>query len=102
MEQELEGSISIRIFAKRKNTFKVSCRQEIKIDEASFRVRHEARISSSESLSNKSMDSREFKNIISNMMMPFAAELFSTLTGKSFPVPIISPGELPEETEALE
>lgn len=90
----VEGSISYRIYARRKNSFKMRITQEIRAEGVLFRSRHEARLTCDVPISKEMFEDREFHQKAINAMLPFGSELFANLTGRTLAVPIITPGEL--------
>ena len=95
----LQGSISIAFGAKGKRSFRLRTRSEVKIGRVSFRAIHSTSFVSDDPLSKDIFKEDKFQVMVMNMLMPFTSELFATLTGKSFIIPIIAPDELPPETE---
>lgn len=95
----LEGNIALSFREKRKYSFKVRARQEIKVEGALLRVTHEARFTSQSTLPKEIFRTDDLERRVIDIILPFASELFAILTGKSFVVPVIAPGELPEEVE---
>lgn len=95
----LDGSVTLSFHAKRKNSFKIRVRQEIKTTGVSFRAIHEARFIAQNPIPQEAFKSRAFQTNVLNTVLPFACELLATLTGKSFAVPVIAPGTLRVEPE---
>lgn len=90
----VKGSIRYSFYARRKNSFKVRATQEIKAEGVSFRVRHEVRFASSAAITSGLFDNDAFHNHVVNMIIPFASELFATLTGKTFDGPLLAAGQV--------
>ncbi len=90
----LEGSITFSFSAKRKTSFKLKVRQEIKSEGISFRVTHAVRFAFQDPMPRDIFKNDAFQTHVINTILPFSSELFSTLTGKSFAAPLITPGRL--------
>jgi hypothetical protein len=93
-EIEVKGSIRYSFYARRKNSFKVKATQEIKAEGVSFRVRHEVRFASDVAITSGLFDDDAFHDYVVNMIIPFASELFATLTGKTFDGPLLVAGQV--------
>ena len=91
---KIEGSIRFRVYARTKRGFKVRATQQIIAGAIMYRAIHEARFNCDSLLAPELLGSQPFQNKIANYLLPFASELFGVLTGKSFTVPIISPGKI--------
>jgi hypothetical protein len=96
---KIEGSIQFRVYARTKRSFKVRATQQIIAGAVIYRARHEARFNCDSPLAPEILESQAFQNKVANYLLPFASELFSFLTGKSFTVPIVSPGKIGFEEE---
>jgi len=92
----LEGSINCDIYARRKVSFRVRARAEIRGQGVSFRARYELRFHSHAPLTRESFDDHGFQGSIVDQLLPLPSELFANLTGRSFPVPIITIARFPE------
>jgi len=99
-ERHFEISIKYSIHARRKNSFKIKATHEYKVEGVLFRTRHEARFLSDSIIPKNIHQQEKFRTQITNLLLPFASELFATLTGKSFTIPLIAPGKIRSIGEA--
>lgn len=90
----LQGDISFSFGHKRKYGFTMRAIQEISLADISFKARFEGEFASEVAIDRSMFDNEDLHREAINYVLPFGAELFANLSGKSFQVPIITTSEL--------
>jgi len=97
--EEGSNSIDLSFRAKRKNSFKLRVRQQLKAGGVSFRTTHEMRFATQSPIPKELFGNEVFQRNVVNIVLPFSSELFANLSGKSFVAPIVIPSKIPAKTE---
>jgi hypothetical protein len=92
-------SVSLRLYAKTKNSFKVKLSQIITFNTAKLRTRHEAIFSNEDTISKKLFSSEVLQEKLLDILFPFNTELFAFISAKSFGAPIIAPSHYSDTKE---